>query len=296
MDKIYDKNKKIWITIGLILLIAAIAWAAAELSGQANAAAADAGDQSTEMEEITDSMIKPPKKEIAKGSKPKKEPPACDWQAEKKLRQNIDINNAEYKKVVATAKNEAKANGKVDYQTGNILLYWATGYKDLQQDYASMWDECNCSTRANLARELAQTRLRNAEVTMSEIDKGKLDALKAQQIKLKQARSEYVAEAKRNDEISPNDKRDMQAKLIPRTQSLVGNIGDLVQTVTALLQQAKDSATKAQSGGLMGGLKTMTSLSSGGILQQVQALLSLVQNMLTNAQDLSSDVQTLSGS
>jgi hypothetical protein len=282
------RRKKLLIIFGIVLLVAAIAWAAAELSGQANAAAADAGDQSHETEAITLNMIKK--------QKPEKQPPSCDWQLEKNLRKKIEINDEEYKKVVANAKNEAKSAGKVSLETGDILLYWATSYKDLQKDYASMWGDCKCTTRANLARELAETRLRNAEVTMSEIDKEKLDALKAQQEKLKQARSEYVAEAKRNDEISANDKMEMQAKLIPRTQSLVSNLGELVQKVTGLLQQVQESATKAKSGGFMGGLKTMTSLSSGGLLQQVQALLSLVQNMLTNAQDLSSDVQTLSGS
>ena len=110
------------------------------------------------------------------------------------------------------------------------------------------------------------------------------------------ARREYVEKAQKNGEISAQDKKSIQADLIPRTNMLVNQVGELVQKVTALLQQVKDTATKAKSGGLMGGLKTMTSLSQGGILQPVQGLLSLVQNMLTNAQDLSSDVQTLSGS
>lgn len=295
MVSICRKRKKLLIAVGLILLIAALAWAAAELSGQANAVAADAGDQSFELEDLTNDILIPPKTEIAKGNKPKKAPPACDWQLEKSLRNEIEANNSEYKKVVVQAKAEAKSAGEVAYNTGNILLYWATEYKDLQMDYASMWDDCNCTTRANLARELAETRLRSAEVAMSEIDKGKLDALKAQQNKLKQARSEYVAEAKANDEISDRDRMNMQAQLIPRAQSLISDVGELVQTVTGLMQQVKDSATKAKSGGLMGGFKALTSFSGGGLLQQVQALLSLSQNMLTNAQDLATDVQTLSG-
>jgi len=287
MRKMNKKNKKLLIIFGLILLVAAIAWAAAELSGQANAAAADAGEQSLEMEDISLGMIKDPK--------PKKKPPACDWQLEKKLRKKIEANNGEYKKVVAKAKNEAESDGKVSPKTGDVLLYWATEYKDLQENYASMWDNCNCNTRANLARELAQTRLRGAEVASSEIDKKKLEALKAQQDKMKLARREYVEKAKKNKEITAKDRSDMQAILIPRTQSLVSNIGELVQKVMGLLQQVQESATKAKSGGLMGGFKAATSLSKGNLLGPVQGLLSLVQNMLTNAQDLSSDVQTLSG-
>jgi len=281
------KNKKFLIIFGIVLLVAAIAWAAAELSGQANAAAADAGEQSLEMEDISLGMIKDPK--------PKKKPPACDWQLETKLRKKIAANTGEYKKVVAKAKNEAQSDGKVSPKTGDVLLYWAVEYKDLQKDYASMWDDCSCKTRAKLARELGQTRLRSAEVTASEIDKEKLAALKKQQDKMKQARREYVEKATKNEEITAKDRNEMQANLIPRTQSLLSNVGDLVQKVTGLLQQVKDSATKAKSGGLMGGFKSMTSLSKGNLLGPVQGLLSLVQNMLTNTKDLSSDVQTLSG-
>jgi len=286
MRKKIKKNKKFLIILGLVLLVAAIAWAATELSGQANAVAADAGDQSLEMETISMDMIKEPK--------PQKQPPPCDWKLEKNLRKKIEVNNGEYKKVVAQAKNEAQSSGKVSLETGDILLYWATTYKDLQLDYASMWDDCNCSTRANLSRELAETRLRGAEVTMSEIDKEQLDALKKQQEKMRLARREYVEKAQKNGEISARDKKSIQADLIPRTNMLVSQVGELVQKVTGLLQQVQDTAKNATSGGFMGGFKTMTSLSKGGLLQQVQALLSLVQNMLTNAQDLSTDAQTLS--
>jgi len=282
------KNKKLLIIFGIILLVAAIAWAAAELSGQANAAAADAGDQSLESEDISLGMLQKPK--------PKKNPPPCDWQLEKRLRKNIETNNGEYKKVVDKAKGEAKSDGKVSPKTGDVLLYWATEYKDLQEEYASMWDSCTCKTRAKLAREFGQTRLRSAEVTGSEIDKEKLAALSEQQDKMKAARREYVAKATKNKEITSQDKSAMQANLIPRTQSLISNLGDMVQQITGLLQQVQDSATKAKSGGLMGGLKTMTSLSKGNLLGPVQGLLSLVQNMLTGAKDLSTDVQTLSGS
>jgi hypothetical protein len=299
MGKILQENKKFFIIFGLVLLVAAIAWAAAELSGQANAAAADAGDQSLEAETISMDLIKEPKPEndeVAKSTKPKQEPPACDWQLEKNLRNRIKGNNEEYKKVVVQARQETVTSGKVSLKTGDILLFWATSYKDLQQDYASMWDDCNCSTRANLARELAETRLRSAEVTMSEIDKEKLDALKKQQEKMRLARREYVEKAQKNGEISARDKASIQADLIPRTKTLVTKAGELVQKVSGLLQQVQDTAKTGTSGGLMGGFKAITSLSKGGLLQQVQALLSLSQNMLTNAQDLSADAQTLSGS
>lgn len=287
MKKIYEKNKKFWISIGLILLVAAIAWAAAELSGQANAAAADAGDQSFELETISMDMIKEPK--------PKNEPPPCDWQLEKDLRKKIEVNNDLYKKLLEKAKSEAKSAGKVSGETGEALLNSATEYKGLQEEYASMWDSCTCKTRAKLARELAETRLKGAEVVASEIDKEKLEALEKQQEQMKKARREYVENATKNEEISAEDKKDIQANLVPRSNMLVSNIGESVQKVMGLLQQVQETATKVKSGGLMSGLKAMKGLSEGNLLQPVQGLLSLVKNMLTNAQDLSSDVQLLSG-
>ena len=78
MSSLYKKHRKIVLTVSILLLLAAIAWAAAELSGQANAMAMDAGSNSAEMESASLETLKKPKNEKAA--------PNCDWAMERDLR------------------------------------------------------------------------------------------------------------------------------------------------------------------------------------------------------------------
>ena len=282
------KTKKIVWVITFVLVLAAIAWAVAELTGQANAAAADAGDSSLEMEEITMEMIKEPK--------PKNNPPPCDWQKEKGLRKDIEANNAAYKKMIAKAKSESLSGEKTSAGTAKAIKASAADYKKLQLEYAAMWDACNCKTRSKLAHELAETRIKNADVVAGGVDEEKIAALETQQKKLNDTRHEYAEQANRDGEIAPEDKKAMKAALAPRVQNLMGNVGELMKTVTSLMTNIQQTATKATKGGAFGAFSAVSSLASGGsgLLGPVKSLMSMVKSMSANTESLDADVQLLS--
>ena len=290
MPKIIRRHKKALMTIGLILLLAAIVWAAAELSGQANSMAQDAGSNSAELEMITLDTLK----------KPSKQPPPCDWQKEKQLRHKITENDAKYKELIAKTKSEVKSSGKVSEATQGEVLAQANAYRDLQNQYSSMWESCNCKTRANLAAKLGTTRIKSAAVVVSEIDQEKLDEMNAAQEEMKVARREYAKKAAANDELSEADKKDIQANVIPQISNMTTTMMKFVQEIAGLMNEVQQSAQKMTSGksgigGLFGAAKSMVSTGTG-LFKKVQTLSTVAQNMTKNVQDTMSDAQTLIGS
>jgi hypothetical protein len=291
MKRIVKKHKKALMVIGILLLLAAIAWAAAELSGQANSMAQDAGSNSAELEMITMDTLK----------KPSKNPPPCDWKKETQLRKKISKNDAQYKKLVAKAKSETKGDGKVTEKTHDAVLNQANSYKDLQDQYASLWSACNCKTRAKLAKSLGNTRVKSAAVVVSEIDQEKLDEMNAAQQEMKAARREYVEKAAANDELSTADKKSIQANVIPQTNKMMITMKKFVQDIAGLMTEVQESAEKMSSqksggiGGMFGAAKSLVSTGTG-LFKKVQTLSSVANNMSTNTQDLMTDAQTLAGS
>lgn len=272
-----------------LLILATLVWAAVELSGQVNAAAADAGKSSLEMEDITLSMVSNPKSQGGNS-------PACDWQKEKELRNGIDKNNAEYKQLAEKAKSEAEAEGQTSSATASAIRKSAETYKKLQTDYATMWEACKCKTRAKVAKELAETRIKNAEVVAGGAKEESIKALEEQQTKLNDARHAYVEQAKRDGEFAPEDKKQMQAQLIPRTKTLLTDITGLAAKVQNLMTQVQETATEATSGGVFGAMSAASKLAQGGggLLSPVKALFSMVQTMMSNAQSLQADLQLIS--
>ena len=63
MKAVYLRHRKLLLVLGLILLAAALVWAAAELSGQANSLAQDAGSNSADMEMVTLNTSNNPQKQ-----------------------------------------------------------------------------------------------------------------------------------------------------------------------------------------------------------------------------------------
>jgi|APSaa5957512622_1039677.scaffolds.fasta_scaffold16762_3 hypothetical protein len=290
MKKIFKKHKKAVMVMGILLLLAAIAWAATELSGQANSMAQDAGSNSAELEMITMDTLKKPSKNV----------PPCDWKKETQLRKKISKNDAKYKKLMAKAKSETKSDGKVTEKTRDAVLNQANSYKDLQDQYASLWSACNCKTRAKLAKSLGNTRVKSAAVVVSEIDQEKLDEMNAAQEEMKAARREYVEKAAANDELSTADKKSIQANVIPQTNKMISTMKKFVQNIAGLMSEVQESAQKMSSqksggiGGMLGAAKSMVSTGTG-LFKKVQTLSSVAQNMSANTQDLMTDAQTLSG-
>jgi len=280
--KNFKKYKKLWIVIGALLGFSALVWAASQ--GMADAQAQDAGRHSSEgVEKPTMDMLKPPKAG-----------PNCDWKKEKDLKQKIEANTKKYDSAAEKAKGETSSGGKVSSATSTEVLKLAKEYKDLQDQYSAMWNACNCKTRANLAKDLGATRVKSAEVVVSEIDKTKLDEMSAAQDKLKLSREAYVKDAKANNEIADADKADIKTNVVPRVKKQIPVLQSFVQSVTGLLGDVQKEAKGATSGGLGGLMGAAKSAGSGPkLLTSVQALLSVAKGMLSNTQGLLSDATSL---
>ncbi|MEW6266037.1 MAG: hypothetical protein AB1641_23435 [Thermodesulfobacteriota bacterium] len=293
MKDFYRNNRKLLLVLGFILLAAAIVWAAAELSGQANSMAQDAGSSSADMEMTTLNTVKKPAK-----TKDSPQPPPCDWAKERQIKSQLDANDAKYKALRDRAKSEMKSAGKVAPGTKDAVMASAREFKGLCDQYAAMWDACKCYTRGKTARKSGESRMSSAEVLVSEIDEGKLSKMQAAQDAMKTARREYASEAAAGGEISDADKADLKSTVVPQIQTLTGQVQTLVTGVTQLLGDIQKGATG-------GGLSSITSMAktaaSGGgasdiaskLLKPVTTLLSVAKGMLANVQALMSDAQTL---
>ena len=282
--------RPLWIILALLALTA-VGWAISELSGQANKSAADAGASSADMEMASLETIKPSQKS-----------PPCDWALEKRLRLQLEKQDKAYKPLVEKARAETSAKGEVSAATGKQLMASAQAFKKTSDQYAGMWASCKCATRANLARETGATRLASAELIVSGADSDKADALKAQQNKMNEARHEYAAEAKANDELSDKDKAAIKASVTPRAQKLMTDTGNLVVQITNLLIQIKAQASPAglisgvggcASKAATGGATASASDSAMELLSPVTSLLSLAQGLASNAKGLMDDTSML---
>lgn len=287
----YARHKKMYLILAAMLLTAGLVWAAAELSGQANAKSAEAAEGSAEIEMVTLDTIKQPKPK-------KKDPPPCDWQAEKRIRHAIKANDKGYKQLLAKVKAEVRSQGKVSDATKGEVMNSAQGYNQLQNEYADMWQQCNCKTRSKLARKLADSRLKNAEVAVSEIDEEKLKEMDKAQEEVRQARREYAVHAKENDEISDEDKKEIQAKVVPEVEKMAVKLKSLLSSVTALMKEVQSTASSVKSGssgGLGGLLGSVKKLAATGpkLLTQVKTLLGVVESLSSNVNDLQADTAML---
>lgn len=271
-----------------LLALGALAWAAGGLSGQANKSAADAGSSAADMEMASLDTIKAPQKA-----------PNVDWQAEKRLRKDLERQDSDYRALVEQAKGEIVSEDAVSEGTRGKLMASANEFKATSDEYAVVWEKGNCTTRANLAREAGASRVAGAELIAYGADSDKADALKAQQDKLNKARNAYVQEASANNELSAADKADIKAAVMPRAEQLVGSTGDLVSQVTGLLDQVRSQASPDA---LVGGVSGCAAKGGSGggaddaissLLGPVSSLLSLAEGMFSNAQSLMSDATLL---
>ncbi|MEW5722164.1 MAG: hypothetical protein AB1896_03595 [Thermodesulfobacteriota bacterium] len=290
MERFLERHKKMLLVLGLLLLAAALVWAAAELSGQANALAQDAGDSSADMEMVSLDTIKP-----AKQTKDTPQPPPCDWAKEKALKQKLNANNAQYKQLRAKAKSELQGTGQVSPGTKSAVMASAKEFKSLSDQYAAMWDACKCKTRANTARKSGNSRLKSAAVLVGgDINEGLLTDMQSAQQEMKAARREYVREATEGGELSDQDMADLSATVVPQAKQVAAQVQQLVNNVTSLLGNLQSSAGDAAKAALSkvatgGGAAGAKEAAASELLKPVKTLLGVSQNMLTNATALVED-------
>ena len=272
-------------TAWLLALLAAcgIAIAAADLAGNANKTCADAGLQGANTEMMTLDLVK------------QSESNPIDWQQERKLRKAIDAQDAKYQKLVAQAQNEIQGKGSVEAATREAGLACASDFKAASETYAAFWDQNNGITRAKLARQAGEARMKNAEMTFNEIDSDRVAAYNEEMDKLAQARSEYMEEAK--TDVSEQDRAAMKADLTPRINTLMAQGNTLVQNILSLIDQVKASTDSLASGDI-GAITSCASTAVSGngpmaLLSPLTSLLDLVKSFISNLQSFSSDLESL---
>ena len=272
-------------TAWLLALLAAcgIAIAAADLAGNANKTCADAGLQGANTEMMTLDLVK------------QSESNPIDWQQERKLRKAIDAQDAKYQKLVAQAQNEIQGKGSVEAATREAGLACASDFKAASETYAAFWDQNNGITRAKLARQAGEARMKNAEMTFNEIDSDRVAAYNEEMDKLAQARSEYMEEAK--TDVSEQDRAAMKADLTPRINTLMTQGNTLVQNILSLIDQVKASTDSLASGDI-GAITSCASTAVSGdgpmaLLSPLTRLLDLVKSFISNLQSFSSDLESL---
>lgn len=272
-------------TAWLLALLAAcgIAIAAADLAGNANKTCADAGLQGANTEMMTLDLVK------------QSESNPIDWQQERKLRKAIDAQDAKYQKLVAQAQNEIQGKGSVEAATREAGLACASDFKAASETYAAFWEQNNGITRAKLARQAGEARMKNAEMTFNEIDSDRVAAYNEEMDKLAQARSEYMEEAK--TDVSEQDRAAMKADLTPRINTLMTQGNTLVQNILSLIDQVKASTDSLASGDI-GAITSCASTAVSGngpmaLLSPLTSLLDLVKSFISNLQSFSSDLESL---
>lgn len=277
--------KRLLLGVLLCGLTVGLVWAAAELMGQANKSAADAGSNAADMEMVSLDMIKPSASS-----------PSCDWQLEKKLKGQLDQNTVVYKKVLGQAQGEIAGSGAVSEATRNKGMKLAEDFMKISGQYADMWEKCNGITRAKLAREAGASRFASADMAFNNVDSEKIDAYNKQQSALRDARSAYVAEAKQD--MKPEDRAALTSSLLPKAQTLLSSVMQLTDNVRMLLKQIQDQASSPIA--MAGCAKQAVSAATSGdnpatvLLMPVKSLFSLTGSMLGNVKSLISDIQSLS--
>jgi hypothetical protein len=284
-------NKKLLIVLGLLLLTAALVWAAVELSGQVNALAQDSGSRSADMESLTIDSIRKPTKTA---TSPK--PPPCDWKKERQIRKSLEANDAKYKQLLAKAQSEMSATGKVTSGTRQAVLSTASAYKGLCEQYAAMWDACNCRTRAKTARATGESRVKSAIVVVSGVEDGTLEAMRAAQKSMQEARREYAFGAGDAQEISPEDQADIRANLVPKVQTFIGGLTEFLNRVSRFITDVQSGfyGGGSESDGGGGGVDRLDQKSQKAV-NDARSVQSAGAGMLMEAKDLLTDVKYLAG-
>lgn len=277
--------RKILTVLLLVALTGGLVWAGAELLGQANKSAADAGSNAADMEMASLDMIKP-----------STNAPDVNWNHLAKIRKQMDSNTQQYKKLAASVNGET-----INEATKNKGLDLAHKFNALCEQEAKLWDAAgNCPTRAKLARETGLTRIANAEMTFSGANQDKIDAYNDQMEKMQDARSNYVSDAK--SDLSDADRKSLQQNLLPKAQALLTSVTNLSSQVAALLQDVTTQAGSMASGDIMaiGGCAKQVATGSAtdnpavALLSPVKSLSSMVTSLLSNVKSLISDIMSLS--
>lgn len=279
---VHPKLRKALLWALVVTLLAGLVYAANELL-QANKSAADAGSSGADMEMASLDTIKPSTKK------------AVDKSKENSARKKVASANAEYKKLAAKAKQEASA-GKVSPATRDAGMASARRFQQASDEYAALWENNGSKERADLARNVGLSRVKNADMIFSDLDSDKISAYNDQQDALSEARKAYLQAAR--DDVSDADRAAIKSDLNPRLEKMQGDVTTLISSITSLLDQIKGQAGGISAGSIGGCAKQAASGASpvdgaGALLSPVTSLLNLAKSMGSNVQALMSDLSAL---
>lgn len=262
----------------LVLLLAGLVYAGAELMGQANKNAADAGSAGMDMEMASLDTIK------------QSQTNKVNWSEERALKKKIDQADSVYRTQAGKAKSDIAASGRVSESTRSAGLAAAERFRQASNAYADFWERNNGKSRARLAREAGLSRVKNADMVFNDVDSAKISAYNDQQDALAKARKEYLKDAK--TDVSDADRAEIRRSLMPRLNRLNGEITSLVSSITNLLSQVKGQAGGMGMGSL-GGCARQAVMT--GPVDGPAALLSPLMGLLNMAKGLGSNVSSLMG-
>jgi hypothetical protein len=230
--------KKILFTIGLVLLAAFIVWAAAEISGQVNQLAQDAGSHSADVEILSLETIRKPVG--VQGP----------WDKEAKIRKDILAKQSQYDKLRTKARSEAGKAGAVSEATKAEVQASIQAFKGSCDEYSAFWQSVGQPARADLASVVGQIREKSGKVLVNPYDAKVQKSLQECQKHLRQSRDRYVRHAITSKDISPQDRADMEKTLLPRVESLYQRLKAFSNTVSNFILQIQK---KLSGGGCNGG-------------------------------------------
>lgn len=282
-----EKPRKVLRWVLALTLLAGLVYAGLELAGQSNKAAVDAGSSAADMEMASLDTIK----------KPAKAPSDLNWTEEGKLRKKIDVIELEYRELLKNAQNDIAIKGEVAVSTRDSGLASAQKFQSANEKYAEFWDKGkHYQSRAKLARETGDSRLKSAAMAFNKVDSEKIDAYSKQQESLQAAQKGYFVDAK--TDLSTADRESIKAGMTPRLNKMTTEIATLTQQVAGLLGQVKDQLGSGMSinsigGGCAKSAARGPSDSVSSLLSPLTSLLSLVKGMGSNIQNMLSDISTL---
>ena len=287
------KLREIFLVAFMTVLVCGLVWAVAELSGQSNKSAADAGSSAADMEMATLDPIKPSTEATGDANK------------ETAIRNKIMKADNAYKSKLAQAKSETNSKGKVSPGTRDAGMTAARQYKAANDEYAAYWDSQKCGSRAQLAREVGESRMKSAEMAFNDVSSDKVNAYNKQQDRVRTAQKAYFKDAKKD--VSESDRAAIKSGVTPRLKKIGGDLTTLLSTVTGLLNQVQQQVGGSMNfspSGIGGcaqkmvseGPSSVTAAAPEGVaelLSPLKSMLSLVQSMSGNVTGMISDINSL---
>lgn len=285
-----SKMRKVLLWVLLVMLIAALVYAADALLSQSNKASSDvlAEGCNTEMATL--------KVSSTKQDKAKQSGSNINWNQWTKLEKAVEQADNQYKPWAARANAESSTTGKVSDATRNGGMAAAQKFQTACNAFADFQEKSKCITRAKATRQTGKARVAQADALFNPMDSDKISAYNDEMSALSKARKEALADIKAD--ASSSDLASLKQGLAPRLSNMSSRLTALVQQIVGLLDMIRSQAGGGLSVGAVAGCMAKQAASGGvsgvaDLLSPVTNLLSLAKAMVSNVSDMSSEISSL---